>query len=43
MGKARIYGMVKPAVPNAKADSRRKKPLGASGKKGRKPGRVSHG
>lgn len=39
MGKARIYGMVKPAVPNAKSDAKRKKPFGASGKKGRKAGR----
>lgn len=35
MGKPRMIGQDKPFVPNAKADSRRKKPLGFTQKKGK--------
>lgn len=35
MGKARMYGMYKPFIPNSKADRKRNKPFQGAQKKGK--------
>lgn len=35
MGKPGMYGMLKPSIPNSKADSRRMKPIKGAQKKGK--------